>query len=268
MNDMSNVYKVFPKNSYLYNFFREKDIQDKTFKIKDKYGVEHIIPNNVVVEYIGKTSGTEKKRIEDILRKIDFKGGDVNHFLEHLAKGLADSYAGILRASDRVASEILKEMQNKNSFLREFWNIVGEYIAEKLHKYIGELKIKRNDYYDYDIDLIQIVKEIDADDFGRNYWYDFVEMTEEEKKEVNKAIGNWFIWTFEVKINDKHIKNWLKEKHIDSVRGDYDMNLNVRGKIVGDKIKIEIKEEGTDILLKYLYRMDKEELEDKNRDIY
>jgi hypothetical protein len=58
----------------------------------DDNGVEHMIPNAVVVEFIAQASGGEKAKIEDTLRKIDFKNGDVNHYLEFLAGAIAKLY--------------------------------------------------------------------------------------------------------------------------------------------------------------------------------
>ena len=94
--DMDDAYKLFPKNSYLYKFFKEKNIKDKTFEKVDSNGVIHNIPNAVVVEFIAQTSGGERKSIENTLRKIDFANGDVNHFLDHLAGAIAEMYAGML----------------------------------------------------------------------------------------------------------------------------------------------------------------------------
>ena len=94
--DMDEAYKLFPKNSYLYNFFKEKDIRDKVFEKVDRNGVTHMIPNAVVVEYMAQTSGGERRSIENVLRKIDFSNGDVNHFLEHLAGAIAEQYSGVL----------------------------------------------------------------------------------------------------------------------------------------------------------------------------
>lgn len=89
--------KLFPRNSYLNLFFAEKDIRSKMFDITDSRGVAHSIPNDVVVEAIAQTSGSERKKIEDTIRQLDFRNADINHFLEHLAKGLAEQYAGVMR---------------------------------------------------------------------------------------------------------------------------------------------------------------------------
>ena len=100
-SDMDDAYRNFPKNSYLYKFFKEKDIPDKMFDKVDSRGVSHVIPNAVVVEFIAQTRGSEQKKIEDTLRKIDFANGDVNHFLDHLAGAIAEMYSGILSSTKR-----------------------------------------------------------------------------------------------------------------------------------------------------------------------
>ena len=92
-----DVYKLFPRNSYLYRYFEETDLPYRTFKVTDSTGVEHTIPNEVVLQFMAQTGPGERKKIEDTIRQIDFRAGDVNHFLQHLAKALAEQYAGVLR---------------------------------------------------------------------------------------------------------------------------------------------------------------------------
>lgn len=84
--------KNFPRNSYLYKFFLEKDIPEKTFEVKSPRGVSHTIPNEVVIEHIALTRGRERAQIENIIEQIDLKNGDINHFFEHLAKGIVAQY--------------------------------------------------------------------------------------------------------------------------------------------------------------------------------
>ena len=91
------IYEQFEEGTYLHNFFREKEFPIKVWEITDSRGLDHIITGDAVIEAIASTQGQERQKIEDILRKIDFSNGDVNHFLEHLAKGLAEQYNGILR---------------------------------------------------------------------------------------------------------------------------------------------------------------------------
>lgn len=84
--------RFFRKGEYLYNFFSEKQIREQMYEKKDQNGVSHIIPTDVVVEFISKTSGSERKKIEQTLRMIDFKNGSVEHFIEHLASAIANLY--------------------------------------------------------------------------------------------------------------------------------------------------------------------------------
>ena len=91
---MKKLANLFPEDSYLNLFFAEKDIPEKDFEVTDSTGTWNLIPNRVVVEHIAICQGAELEAIEDILRKIDFANGDVNHFFGHLAKGLAEQHGG------------------------------------------------------------------------------------------------------------------------------------------------------------------------------
>ena len=75
--------------SYLRSFFAEKDIPEKTFSVEGPVWGENQIPNAVVVEHIARCSVKEATEIGEVLRRIDFWNGDINHFLQHLAKSLA-----------------------------------------------------------------------------------------------------------------------------------------------------------------------------------
>ena len=98
--------------SYLDTFFKEKRVPSKVFDVTDRQGITHSIPNQVVIDMIKQTRGRERSSIEDTLRKIDYGNGDVNHFLAHLAKGLAESYSGALRlASEQEAEKLQAEAE-------------------------------------------------------------------------------------------------------------------------------------------------------------
>ena len=84
--------RFFKKGEYLYNFFSEKKIREQMYEKEDQNGVAHIISTEVVVEFISKTKGGERKKIEQTLRMIDFKNGSVEHFIEHLANAIANLY--------------------------------------------------------------------------------------------------------------------------------------------------------------------------------
>ena len=78
--------------AFFYNFFSEKTGIKDSFDITLDDGSFHIVETGVILEMIEKTKGTERKNIEMIIRKIDFQNGDVNHFLNHLAIGIATLY--------------------------------------------------------------------------------------------------------------------------------------------------------------------------------
>lgn len=69
-------------------FFEEKDLPVVNWEIEHN-GETHFISNEVVIDTIlNATPDNELKEIHRIISMIDFKNGDINHFLEHLAHGL------------------------------------------------------------------------------------------------------------------------------------------------------------------------------------
>lgn len=73
---------------YIENFFDEKEIPEMIFEVEGSSGINYI-PNDVVIEHIKLAPTSEQQQIANVLRKIDFFNGDVNHFLQHLAGALA-----------------------------------------------------------------------------------------------------------------------------------------------------------------------------------
>ena len=80
------------RHKYLDMFFAEKDLPIKTWTIEAPDGTSHIINSNVVLEHLAQAPKSEKDQIADIIRKIDFANGDVNHLLHHLAGAIAANY--------------------------------------------------------------------------------------------------------------------------------------------------------------------------------
>ncbi len=78
--------------NYLKMFFNEKDIPLAQWALTATDGTTHFIDSEVVIEHIKATSTGEQNQIGNVLRKIDFMNGDVNHFLKHLAQGLVNNY--------------------------------------------------------------------------------------------------------------------------------------------------------------------------------
>jgi len=82
--------------TYLRNFFKEKQIPFQTFKIKDKHNIEHFIDTEIIIESIQYTSAIEQKQIANVLRRIDFKNGSITAFLKFLAHSLVKQYSTAL----------------------------------------------------------------------------------------------------------------------------------------------------------------------------
>ena len=79
-------------NNWFQTFLDEKSVPYASWKIQDETGTTNFIDNDVVIEHIKIAPDHEQTKIRDILVKIDFQNGDVNHFLHYLAKGLVSQY--------------------------------------------------------------------------------------------------------------------------------------------------------------------------------
>lgn len=71
----------------LKRFFEEKKLEHRTFVVEHN-GILHMVESdflqNMIVNHI---PPYEQEEIWEIIAKIDFQNGDVNHFLEYLANG-------------------------------------------------------------------------------------------------------------------------------------------------------------------------------------
>lgn len=74
---------------YFERFFDEKDLPERIFEVKSPNGTVNQIPNQVVIEHIKQSSGSERKQLKEMLMRLDFHNADINDFLEHLAQALA-----------------------------------------------------------------------------------------------------------------------------------------------------------------------------------
>ena len=81
---------MFGFNKWLDVFVEEKglDVNHYFTKSGEKWG-DNLIPLSVVIEAAKTASSNEQHRIKEVLVKIDFKNGDVMHFFDYLAGGLA-----------------------------------------------------------------------------------------------------------------------------------------------------------------------------------
>lgn len=70
-------------------FVEEKEINvDRAFDFEID-GTWHLMPVGVVIEYIKQVPKEEQEKIKTNFVKIDFYNGDVYHFLEYMARGIA-----------------------------------------------------------------------------------------------------------------------------------------------------------------------------------
>lgn len=77
---------------YLHQFFSEKNIENKNYQIEDSNGFVHHFDNEVLIERIKATSSAEQKQIANILRRIDYKNGSIQHFLNYLAEAMVKQW--------------------------------------------------------------------------------------------------------------------------------------------------------------------------------
>lgn len=73
-------------------FFNEKNLVERTYEVKAEDGTPNLIPTSMVIAAIQQTQGQERQQVERILRELDFRNGDVHHFLGHLAQAMAISF--------------------------------------------------------------------------------------------------------------------------------------------------------------------------------
>lgn len=72
---------------YLETFFEEKEIESRVFPVEHE-GVLHMVQSSTVIDWIiNNTAPEHQEVIAYNLRMIDFRNGNVNHFLQYLAKG-------------------------------------------------------------------------------------------------------------------------------------------------------------------------------------
>ena len=81
---------------YLETFFAEKDLPEANWELVDENGWTHVIGSAVVLEHLAIAPVEEQEAIANIIRKIDFNNGDVNHFLQHLANALINADGRVL----------------------------------------------------------------------------------------------------------------------------------------------------------------------------
>jgi hypothetical protein len=72
-------------------FLEEKDLPFESFEVEAN-GMTHIMDTDVIIETIKNCNAKEQKGIKDMIVRIDFANGNVNHYFKHLGQGLANNY--------------------------------------------------------------------------------------------------------------------------------------------------------------------------------
>lgn len=78
-------------NTWLDTFMSEKGIDmEEVIEVdgSEEWGTNYI-PVGVVIEHMKIASSQEQAQIKSIFVQIDFKNGDVMHFIHHLARAIA-----------------------------------------------------------------------------------------------------------------------------------------------------------------------------------
>lgn len=76
-------------SNWLETMISEKGIDlEENFTFEDANGA-NVMPYGVVIEAAKNASAGEQAQIKNTLVMIDFKNGDIKHFLRHLGRGLA-----------------------------------------------------------------------------------------------------------------------------------------------------------------------------------
>jgi len=76
-------------DTFFNRFFDEKNLENRIYEVVAPQGTMNFIETDMVIAKIKTTQGEEAQKIETVLRTIDFKNGNVHHFLNHIAQAMA-----------------------------------------------------------------------------------------------------------------------------------------------------------------------------------
>ena len=74
--------------NYINTLLEEKNIDQESHLNFESNDLAHIMPIACVVEFINTLPDHAKEQIKKTLVMIDYKNGDVKHFLTYIAKGM------------------------------------------------------------------------------------------------------------------------------------------------------------------------------------
>lgn len=76
-------------NTWLDTFISEKGINPEQYiEVEGPGGTNHM-PVQIVLDAMKSTTDAEKRKIKHTIVAIDFRNGDVLHFIKHLAQAIA-----------------------------------------------------------------------------------------------------------------------------------------------------------------------------------
>ncbi len=75
-------------NKWFETFLGEKNLPYESWDLISENGTLNIIDSDVVIEHIKIAPDHEQKAIKEMIIKIDFANGNINHFFKHLAGAL------------------------------------------------------------------------------------------------------------------------------------------------------------------------------------
>ena len=76
-------------SDFITYFFDEKQLENKIYEVESANGVLHILCTEDVIYAIKQMPHDNRSRVENVLRVLDARNGDIHHFLRFLARGLA-----------------------------------------------------------------------------------------------------------------------------------------------------------------------------------
>lgn len=69
-------------------FLTEKNLPYESWELISKNGKLNIIDTDVVIEHVKIAPNHEQKQIKEMMVKIDFRNGNINHFFKRLAEAM------------------------------------------------------------------------------------------------------------------------------------------------------------------------------------
>ena len=73
-------------------FLEEKEIPEQIWELTAPNGDLHILGTETIIDHIKIAPVHEQTQIKNVIVKVDFANGDINHFFKYLAQGLVNNF--------------------------------------------------------------------------------------------------------------------------------------------------------------------------------